>query len=369
MTEKTENDPSAESEKPMVQEQAEQAPSISLSPDARLISAPAPHFDDKFQDKAFLFDDTFYRTRVQKSLHWSIIWSDLMMSMFILFLAMYAYQMAHQEFLAKKTPEIVGGSTTDAMDINAPANNASLPFQPINKGLPLITAGTIKKVESVTGDAMTPAEEKKISRFDVLDKPLDKPIKLDKPAITDTGTPVPPVPVASEPKAKPPAPFDAIYDLSQQALTKNNLKDFASIDLVPDTTMRIILTGDLLFDTGRADLSQQAKQSLQKVVNAIKKTPYMINVIGHTDNLPMNSERFSTNWELSVARASRVARFLIEEAGMNPNQFVVSGYSSFRPIKPNTNVENRALNRRVEIVISKKLPPAEPANPENLKDL
>jgi len=353
----------------MVQEQAEQAPSISLSPDARLISAPAPHFDDKFQDKAFLFDDTFYRTRVQKSLHWSIIWSDLMMSMFILFLAMYAYQMAHQEFLAKKTPEIVGGSTTDAMDINAPANNASLPFQPINKGLPLITAGTIKKVESVTGDAMTPAEEKKISRFDVLDKPLDKPIKLDKPAITDTGTPVPPVPVASEPKAKPPAPFDAIYDLSQQALTKNNLKDFASIDLVPDTTMRIILTGDLLFDTGRADLSQQAKQSLQKVVNAIKKTPYMINVIGHTDNLPMNSERFSTNWELSVARASRVARFLIEEAGMNPNQFVVSGYSSFRPIKPNTNVENRALNRRVEIVISKKLPPAEPANPENLKDL
>lgn len=365
MTEKTENDPSAESDKPVVQEQAEQVPSISQNPAARLISAPAPPFDDKFQDKAFLLDDTFYRTRIQKSLHWSIIWSDLMMSMFILFLAMYAYQMAHQEFLAKKTPEIVGGSTTDAMDINAPVNNASLPFQPINKGLPLITAGTIKRVESVTGDAMTPAEEKKISRFDV----LDKPIQLDKLASTDTGPTVPQAPVASEPKVKPPAPFDAIYDLSQQALTKNNLKDFASIDLVPDTTMRIILTGDLLFDTGRADLSQQAKQSLQKVVAAIKKTPYMINVIGHTDNLPMNSERFSTNWELSVARASRVARFLIEEAGMNPNQFVVSGYSSFRPIKPNTNVENRALNRRVEIVISKKLPPAEQATSENLKDL
>ena len=160
MTEKTENDPSAESDKPVVQEQAEQVPSISQNPAARLISAPAPPFDDKYQDKAFLLDDTFYRTRVQKSLHWSIIWSDLMMSMFILFLAMYAYQMAHQEFLAKKTPEVVGGSTTDAMDINAPVNNASLPFQPINKGLPL-TAGTIKKVESVTGDAMTPAEEKK----------------------------------------------------------------------------------------------------------------------------------------------------------------------------------------------------------------
>ncbi|MDP3695123.1 MAG: hypothetical protein Q8R42_03295, partial [Desulfocapsaceae bacterium] len=229
MTEKTENDPSAESDKPVVQEQAEQVPSISQNPAARLISAPAPLFDDKYQDKAFLLDDTFYRTRVQKSLHWSIIWSDLMMSMFILFLAMYAYQMAHQEFLAKKTPEVVGGSTTDAMDINAPGNNASLPFQPINKGLPLITAGTIKKVESVTGDAMTPAEEKKIPRFDV----LDKPIKLDKPANTAPDTIFPPAPVASEPKVKPPVPFDAIYDLSQQALTKNNLKDFASIDLVP----------------------------------------------------------------------------------------------------------------------------------------
>ena len=361
----TENDPSAESDKPVVSGQTDEITPISLNPSSRLISAPALPFDDKFQDKAFLLDDTFYRTRVHRSHHWSIIWSDLMMSMFILFLAMYAYQMAHEEFLVKKTPEVVGGSTTDAMDINGPANRSSLPFQPINKGLPLITAGTIKKVEAVTGDAMTPAEEKKISRSDV----LDKPIKLDKPAIIDRESISPPVPVASEPKVKTPAPFDAIYDLSQQALTKNNLKNFASIDLVPDTTMRIILTGDLIFDTGRADLSQSAKQSLQKVVAAIKKTPYMINVIGHTDNLPMNSERFSTNWELSVARASRVARFLIEEAGMNPNQFVVSGYSSFRPIKPNTNVENRALNRRVEIVISKKLPPAEQATSENLKDL
>ncbi len=360
-----ENTTSAESEKPVISKQTEQRSSISLNSSARLISAPILPFDDKFQDKAFLFDDTFYRTKIHKSLHWSIIWSDLMMSMFVLFLAMYAYQMAHEEFLVKKTPEVVGGSTTDAMDINGPANNASLSFQPINKGLPLITAGTIKKVEAVTGDAMTPVEEKRISRFDV----LDKPIKLDKHASTDIGSTSPPVPETPELKVKIPAPFDAIYDLSQQALTKNNLKKFASIDLVPDTTMRIILTGDLLFDTGRADLSQPAKQSLQKVVTAIKKTPYMINVIGHTDNLPMNSERFSTNWELSVARASRVARFLIEETGMNPNQIVVSGYSSFRPIKPNTTAENRALNRRVEIIISKKLPPAEQATSENLKDL
>lgn len=154
--------------------------------------------------------------------------------------------------------------------------------------------------------------------------------------------------------------------MSKQALTENKLNDFASIDLVPDTTMRIILTGDLLFDTGQADLSESAKQSLRKIAAIIKKTPYMINVIGHTDSLPMHSARFATNWELSVVRASRVARFLIEEMGMNPLQFIVSGYGPYRPRRPNTNVANRAANRRVEIVISKRLPPAVKATPDNL---
>ena len=81
----------------------------------------------------------------------------------------------------------------------------------------------------------------------------------------------------------------------------------------------------------------------------------------------MRSGRYSSNWELSVARASSVARFLIEELDMNPNQFVVSGYASYRPLKPNTDTRNRAANRRVEIIISKKLPPPQPATPENIQ--
>jgi chemotaxis protein MotB len=93
----------------------------------------------------------------------------------------------------------------------------------------------------------------------------------------------------------------------------------------------------------------------------------MINVVGHTDNLPMRSNQFMSNWELSVARASSVARFLIDEMGMNPVQFVVSGYASYRPIAPNTTAENRAKNRRVEIIISKRLPNPLPATVENLQ--
>ena len=131
--------------------------------------------------------------------------------------------------------------------------------------------------------------------------------------------------------------------------------------------MRIILTGDLLFDVGESELSSEARTSLQTVVEVMRHTPYMINIVGHTDNLPMRSNRFKSNWELSVARASTVARFLIDEIGMNPNQFVVSGYASYRPIEPNTTAENRAKNRRVEIIVSKRLPNPVPATEQNLK--
>jgi chemotaxis protein MotB len=349
-------------------------PAIPKGVSSSLRDAP-PVFisEDMPQHTAFLLDDTFYRSRTPKSSHWSVAWSDLMMTMFVLFLTMFAYQSAHEDFLANKTPEVVGGTTTDAIDLPSPDPSPSLPFIPINPGAPLITAGTIKRVETVTGTAMTPEEEKRISRADVFDQlPKTEPkVNTDTandnnnlPLQTDQGKESALSPESAKEKT---APLDAIYDLSQQALTENNLKKFASIDLIPDTTMRIILTGDLLFNQGKADLSQTSRQSLQKVATAIKNSPYMINVVGHTDNIPMSSERYNTNWELSVARASRVARFLIEENNMNPNQFVVSGYSSYRPVKPNTDAENRAVNRRVEIIISKKLPPAQPATSENLQ--
>ena len=125
----------------------------------------------------------------------------------------------------------------------------------------------------------------------------------------------------------------------------------------------------MLFRSGLGEsvLSEKARSSLEKVAAAIRFTPYMINVVGHTDNIPMRSSLFKSNWELSVARASSVARYLIEEMGMNPSQFVVSGYSSYRPIAPNTTADNRAKNRRVEIIISKRLPEPLPATAENLR--
>jgi len=340
-------------------------------------------------------DDTFTSSLPRPS-HWSIAWSDLMMTMFVLFLSMFVYQMANQEFLDKKNPEIIGGDTTEALQ-SMDSGEASFPFAPIHPGLPLMTGGTVKKVEPVEIDSLDPesvypGEEKQQSSeqqsenrqasasFDTSSAAPDTTAKTAEKDM-DISLPVPlrvkPAPAVTVPPISPSAAeelqpaatdqFQEIYTLSRDALESNNLDKFAAIDIVPDKTMRIVLTGDLLFALGQSELSQQARSSLKKIVTVIQQTPYMINVVGHTDNLPMRSRRFKSNWELSVMRASSVAHFLIDEMGMNPNQFVVSGYSSYRPVLPNTTAENRSKNRRVEIIISKRLPNPLPATAQNLK--
>ncbi len=345
----------------------------------------------------FHIDDNTFTASLPRGSHWSIAWSDLMMTMFVLFLSMFAYQTANQEFLAKKTPEVIGGDTTEALQ-TLDSSGASFPFAPISPGLPLITAGTVKKVEKVRIESLDPhtvyqeatplppskqePELKKerisstagaIEQQETIDLDVASPKDSSAPdTLSPTGASPeaiikPGQPGIEETQAETPDRFQEIYTLSKDALESNRLDNFAAIDIIPDKTMRIILTGDLLFAVGEAELSDQARTSMQKVVEVIQQTPYMINIVGHTDNLPMRSNRFKSNWELSVARASTVARFLIDEMGMKPNQFVVSGYASYRPIAPNTTAENRAKNRRVEIIISKRLPNPQPATEQNLQ--
>ena len=185
----------------------------------------------------------------------------------------------------------------------------------------------------------------------------------EQPKPTEPVPAVEPAP-APVPEPQPPAPVEhselitSLYDLSRVTVAAEKLERFASVELVPDKTMRINLTGDLLFPSGQAELTPAARDALAKLVPVLAQTPAMINIIGHTDDRPMQSARFPSNWELSLARASRVGRFLIEATGLPPGQFSVSGHASFRPLRPNTSEENRRANRRVEIILSLEPPPA-----------
>ena len=120
---------------------------------------------------------------------------------------------------------------------------------------------------------------------------------------------------------------------------------------VDDEGLTIHFTGEILFELGRAEIRPEAREILDRISGFIKTIPNDIMVEGHTDNWPIRTERFPSNWELSTARATNVVRHLIEELDVAPDRLSAAGYSEYRPLRPNDTAENRALNRRVDIVI------------------
>ena len=114
----------------------------------------------------------------------------------------------------------------------------------------------------------------------------------------------------------------------------------------------ISLKDTLLFPKGSADLTPKALSIIKEVAKSLKDIPNYIRVEGHTDDLPINTPKFPSNWELSVIRATNVAHVLIG-SGVNPERISAAGYSEYRPLVPNINEKNRSMNRRVDIVILK----------------
>jgi chemotaxis protein MotB len=112
-----------------------------------------------------------------------------------------------------------------------------------------------------------------------------------------------------------------------------------------------LLTDNVVFDSGQADLKPQAAPVLTQVSGLLRtEHEHPITVEGHTDPVPAKGSVFPTNWELSTARASRVVRFLIER-GVPNGRLSASGYASLHPITTNATAAGRSRNRRVEIVL------------------
>lgn len=115
--------------------------------------------------------------------------------------------------------------------------------------------------------------------------------------------------------------------------------------------VRLRIRGKALFKTGSADLSSAIFGLLDEMKELLDRFEYKLIVEGHTDNIPMKSNRFPSNWELSSSRAISVIRYFMEKHGVRPAKLSAIGYASTRPIDPkanNSSAENRAKNRRVE---------------------
>ena len=107
----------------------------------------------------------------------------------------------------------------------------------------------------------------------------------------------------------------------------------------------------LLFDFGKAEINPVGLALLDKLADLIQKVPYPVRVEGHTDNVPIHTARFPSNWELSIARAVSVVKYFAESGKINPQRLSAVGYGETRPVAANDTAMNRTRNRRVEIVL------------------
>lgn len=126
--------------------------------------------------------------------------------------------------------------------------------------------------------------------------------------------------------------------------------------------LTIRVDGQSLFDSGQAEVSYDAEFILKTLLYTFKKYPnYTINIQGHTDNIPIKTTRFPSNWELSAIRATTILRYYLDN-GISPTRMTATGYADSLPLVPNDNAKDRAENRRAEFVLERMQKPRKKAN-------
>lgn len=133
--------------------------------------------------------------------------------------------------------------------------------------------------------------------------------------------------------------------------SKEGLKNVATVE-VKDKKIRIVFTEPVLFPSGSATLRPGAQAVLARVADVLAALPNPVTIEGHTDPVPLRpGSAIKTNWELSMARAYTVLRFMIDQAHLKESRLSAVGYGEFKPVQSNDTPEGRAANRRIEINI------------------
>jgi chemotaxis protein MotB len=139
------------------------------------------------------------------------------------------------------------------------------------------------------------------------------------------------------------------YNMSK-VLDEKGLSRLAQVEINAQK-IRILLQSPVLYAPGNADLSDQSKALLKEIALILRKLPNKVLIEGYTDNVPISTKRFQSNWELSVERAISVVNYLVTEENLAPERLGIAGYGEYQPIFPNDTPEHKARNRRIEIVV------------------
>ncbi len=160
--------------------------------------------------------------------------------------------------------------------------------------------------------------------------------------------------------------LDAVSAQLSQALSPLIEKNLISVRR-SELWIEVEIHSDILFNTGSASLDQNARQTLSLLANVLRQTPNGVRVEGYTDNQPIATSQFPSNWELSAARAASVVH-LFADQGLSPGRLAMVGYGEFRPRADNSTEAGRNANRRVVLIIladsAANLAPEPPAGPQ-----
>lgn len=135
-----------------------------------------------------------------------------------------------------------------------------------------------------------------------------------------------------------------------EMFAKNNLGNSVGLD-ISERGLVISFGGQVLFDTGKAEIKPESLYILDNVAGLLSDKTNLIRVEGFTDNVPIHTSQFPSNWELSTIRATTILRYLIDKHKFDPQRFSAAGYGEFRAKFPNTDDKGKSMNRRVDIVI------------------
>ena len=137
----------------------------------------------------------------------------------------------------------------------------------------------------------------------------------------------------------------------KEVVQTKKMEDAVKVEIT-DKGIAIMLRDPVGFASGSADLKEQGKEILKDISDGKKENSDLkVRIEGHTDDVPINSPRYRSNWELSSSRSLSVVQLLAEQTGMKPENMSAVGYGEYRPLVPNTSPENRSKNRRIQIFV------------------
>jgi chemotaxis protein MotB len=145
--------------------------------------------------------------------------------------------------------------------------------------------------------------------------------------------------------------FQSIAENLESELKQSGIGDNVSFRQEKRGLVVTIITDQVLFLSGDANLETGGTMILDEVVDALKKIDNQILIEGHTDSRPISNGRFPSNWELSTTRATKVLRYFVDNKGFPSNRIAASGYGETRPVADNSTASGQSKNRRVELVV------------------